>query len=259
MITPMSLRDLLDKPITGRGDLGLPDERVLRQAVAQLPPSTLAAGGRFWARLANWYLSNRKPWPPDGQIAAHWTPPQVNHFFWTARLNPHVVGAALEVEPGDVLAEMLGATVQGLLAIRWALLCSRCHQSAIEVPRLSDVPPEGSCELCQGPVKPDLATNVVATFTLHPSIHDPPLPNLPCPLPPPVKDLYLAEIMVGPGAECEFDVPVRLRPGEYVLWCPLTGCQASITVDTEAAAPPQGLRVLRGPPNPTPTTSTRPR
>lgn len=48
---------------------------------------------------------------------------------------------------------------------QWTSACAHHHQI---LPWPSCVPPEGSCELCQGPVKPDLATNVVATFTLHP-------------------------------------------------------------------------------------------
>eukprot|EP00667_Euglena_gracilis_P010091 EG_transcript_10267 len=210
-----------------------PNHRLLRDAAEELAAPSGPAALDFWTRFAEWYASMRPFWPLDGQFTRSWSAPQINHFFLTARLNPYVVACFLDEEVGVTLTQLVTAALEGLVVPRWALLCPWCSQSAVEVRALSAVPAQTTCFLCQVTFEADLATNVVVTFQMHPKVHTVPIQNLPCPLPPPMQQRYLCEVLVGPMVGCVYDVSLKLVAGEYVLCCPLSGRTAVLKVREE--------------------------
>ena len=208
--------------------------QLFEDIVTKLRSASTHGSSEFWTKFASWYPLHLPKWPADGQISRHWSPKEVTHFFTTIRLNPFVVACHLDMDVGTVLTELVKGVLQNLFVLRWALLCPWCTHSAYEAPSLGEIPSGTKCFLCDGDFEADLASNVVITFQVHPTIHNAPSDNLPCPLPLDMQKQYLGEIMVGPTVGKSYEASFAdMVVGEYKLCCMLSCRYCNLTVQGE--------------------------
>src|SRR5262249_15148307 len=83
-------------------------------------------------------------------------------------------GAALarqwEREPREVIETCLAAAREGLLVLRWDLICPRCHGAKALATSLDELPEDAYCPSCAVAFDRDFSRNVEVTFDPAPDI-----------------------------------------------------------------------------------------
>lgn len=85
-------------------------------------------------------------------------------------LRPYELAVAWGIDPKRLLRAFLLGTESGLFELRWAAICPVCRVSANEFGRLHETSSEVSCTTCTSNFTVDLASNLEATFRVHPAI-----------------------------------------------------------------------------------------
>ncbi|HEY5923434.1 MAG TPA: DUF5939 domain-containing protein, partial [Kofleriaceae bacterium] len=86
------------------------------------------------------------------------------------QIHPLEMAAAWRVDGRHTIEAFLHATRSGLTELEWQIDCPSCRVGAEAVPRLDAIRGRIHCDECNISYDVDFATNVHATFTVHPSI-----------------------------------------------------------------------------------------
>jgi class 3 adenylate cyclase len=86
------------------------------------------------------------------------------------RMRPRALARQWGVEPREVIETCLAAAREGLLVLRWDLICPRCHGAKVTVTSLDELPQGAHCPSCNMPFDRDFSQNVEVTFDPAPDI-----------------------------------------------------------------------------------------
>jgi class 3 adenylate cyclase len=90
-----------------------------------------------------------------------------------SRIRPLDLAEQWGVEGRDLLAVCLSAVVNGLLELRWDLVCPSCRTASDRQTQLSELPTAGHCQLCDLSYEIELDKAVEATFLPAPALRKP--------------------------------------------------------------------------------------
>jgi class 3 adenylate cyclase len=88
------------------------------------------------------------------------------------RLRVRPLARALHLDERALLAACVAAAHEGLLLLRWDVVCPHCRGLRTEVEHLGEIPGRGSCEPCGVDFETSDARALEITFRVHPSIRD---------------------------------------------------------------------------------------
>jgi class 3 adenylate cyclase len=80
------------------------------------------------------------------------------------RMRPRVLARQWGIDPRAVIETCLAAAREGLLVLRWDLICPRCHGAKAAVSSLDELPEGAHCPSCNMPFDRDFSRNVEVTF-----------------------------------------------------------------------------------------------
>jgi class 3 adenylate cyclase len=80
------------------------------------------------------------------------------------RMRPRVLARQWQAEPRAVIETCLAAAREGLLTLRWDLLCPRCRGAKAVAKSLDELPRGAHCPSCNIPFDRDFSRNVEVTF-----------------------------------------------------------------------------------------------
>ena len=80
------------------------------------------------------------------------------------RMRPRALARQWGMEPREVIETCLAAAREGLLVLRWDLICPRCHGAKAVATSLDELPQDADCPSCNLPFGRDFALNVEVTF-----------------------------------------------------------------------------------------------
>jgi class 3 adenylate cyclase len=80
------------------------------------------------------------------------------------RMRPRALARQWGAEPREVIETCLAAAREGLLVLRWDLICPRCHGAKAAVTSLDELPQGAHCPSCNMPFDRDFSQNVEVTF-----------------------------------------------------------------------------------------------
>ena len=80
------------------------------------------------------------------------------------RMRPRALARRWQVEPRQVIETCLAAAREGLLILRWDLICPRCRGAKAVVTSLDKLPKGAHCPSCNIPFDRDFSRNVEVTF-----------------------------------------------------------------------------------------------
>lgn len=86
------------------------------------------------------------------------------------RMRPRALARRWGAEPRDVIETCLAAAREGLLVLRWDLLCPRCRGAKFSVTSLDQLPQGAHCPSCNIGYSRDFSRNVEVTFEPDPGI-----------------------------------------------------------------------------------------
>lgn len=86
------------------------------------------------------------------------------------RMRPRALARQWGVPPRDAIETCLAAAREGLLVLRWDLLCPRCRGAKVSVASLDQLPQGAHCPSCNIDYGRDFAGNVEVTFDPDPSV-----------------------------------------------------------------------------------------
>lgn len=169
---------------------------------------------------------------------------------WLQRVRPLVLARQWQADEGAVVAMFLAAHNQGLLRLRWEVLCPRCRNASDVPDNLADLLHSVHCSTCNVDFEQDFSANVELTF--QPEAWLRPLPEGAfCMMGAPSVPHIKVQRHVGPGESLEIDPP--LRPGGYRLRTTQAGPQTDVDWDGEMGFPTvlaQDGDIIAGPPAP---------
>ncbi|MCB9596887.1 MAG: protein kinase [Sandaracinaceae bacterium] len=171
-----------------------------------------------------------------------------------ARIRPRVWARERGLDEAVALDALLLAAAEGLLEIRWDLLCPTCRiPSGIEesLRALSD---HGHCEACDLDFELDMARSVELVFRVHPGLRKADA-GVYCIGGPAHSPHVLAQLRLAPGER--FALDVTLEPGAFRIAGRGIPTRWSFTVDERAAFERWDL-ALRGGDSPRRARSLRP-
>jgi class 3 adenylate cyclase len=168
---------------------------------------------------------------------------------WLQRIRPLPLARRWGLDEMQVAALFLAAHHQGLLQLRWEVLCPRCRNAKDVPDNLADLPHTVHCSTCNVDFEQDFSANVELTFRPEPwlrALPDGAFCMMGAPSVPHIK----VQRNVGPGERLVIDPP--LAPGSYRLRTTQAGDQTDVDWDGEAGFPSllaEGGRIIAGPPS----------
>ena len=86
------------------------------------------------------------------------------------RMRPRALARRWKAEPRKVIETCLAAAREGLLVLRWDLLCPRCRGAKVSVTSLDQLPQGAHCPSCNIDYARDFSRNVEVTFEPDPRV-----------------------------------------------------------------------------------------
>ena len=126
----------------------------------------------------------------------------------------------------DTIEMCLQSVKDGLLELRWDLLCPRCRGAKATVTSLDRLPHGAHCDSCNIDYDADFSRNVEMTFHPYPAIREIPEGEF-CLFGPMSTPHVKVQVTLGPGERRS--IPARIAPGEYRLRTLETGGEAEFT------------------------------
>jgi adenylate cyclase len=161
------------------------------------------------------------------------------------RIRPYALADQLGLARRPFLESCLGATVGGLLELRWDVICPSCRTASRQLEDLAEIGDTGHCHLCDLSFGVDLDRSVEASFRPAKSVRDVPEIEF-CTGGPAVMPHVIAQAVVGPGESKVMSVPSDA--GRYRIYArgggqcaldvrPGSALEATITVGTDLLDP----------------------
>jgi class 3 adenylate cyclase len=88
------------------------------------------------------------------------------------RMRPRALARRWQVAPRQAIETCLAAVRDGLLTLRWDLVCPRCRGAKLSVTSLDQLPQGAHCPSCNIDYERDFAQNVEVTFEPSPSVRE---------------------------------------------------------------------------------------
>jgi class 3 adenylate cyclase len=88
------------------------------------------------------------------------------------RMRPRKLARLWHVSPREVIETCLGAVREGLLTLRWDLVCPQCRGAKVTATSLDQLPRGAHCPSCNIDFEGDFTRNVEVTFEPAPSVRD---------------------------------------------------------------------------------------
>ncbi len=168
---------------------------------------------------------------------------------WLQRIRPLALARRWGLDAMHVAGLFLAAHHQGLLRLRWEVLCPRCRNAQDVPDNLADLPHAVHCTTCNVDFEQDFSANVELTFQPEPWLR--PLPEGAfCMMGAPSVPHIKVQRHVGPGERLEIDPP--LKAGSYRLRTTQAGDQTDVDWDGEGGFPSllaENGRISAGPPS----------
>ncbi|MFC3226288.1 adenylate/guanylate cyclase domain-containing protein [Marinibaculum pumilum] len=167
-----------------------------------------------------------------------------------ARIRPLALAAAWQAPAAAVIALVLDAHREGLLGMRWELLCPRCRGGKAAVGNLYELPRGTHCPSCNIDYERDFTRNVELVFRPEPWLR-PLADGEYCLLGPATTPHVRVQHRLSPGESVELEA--ELAPGAYRLRSVEEGPERDIDWSGEAGFPEVVLTpeaVTQGPPAP---------
>lgn len=130
------------------------------------------------------------------------------------RIRPLALARRLGLDGEQVVAACLLAARDGLLDLRWDILCPACRIPGRVVDTLADLADHGRCDACDLDFAIDFAGSVELIFRVDPELRPVELRTY-CIGGPAHSSHVAAQVRVGPGERCELDL--QLADGQYRL------------------------------------------
>lgn len=128
------------------------------------------------------------------------------------RLRVRPLARQYAVDQDALLSAALAAANEGLLLLRWEVVCPHCRGLRGEIEHLGDVPTRGSCEPCGIDFDTADADVMEITFRVHPQVRDVP-DRIYCAAEPATKHHIRVQRRVDPGER--YVVDTLLARGRY--------------------------------------------
>jgi class 3 adenylate cyclase len=184
-----------------------------------LPPNALNRLERVLDRIAQSPNDHGLArWLADWILAA----PEVD----LERIRPLQLACKWGTAERDTIEMCLQSVKDGLLTLRWDLLCPRCRGAKVTVSALDQLPHGAHCAACNIDYDTDFARNVEMTFHPDPAIRDIATGEF-CLFGPMSTPHVKVQIALQPGEARA--VPARLAPGGYRIRTLETGGEAEFT------------------------------
>ncbi len=151
----------------------------------------------------------------DPDIAAKLTnfiataPPQV-----VAQIRPLALATQLELNSDDCLNACLYAAAEGLLMLRWEILCPTCRVSASAESLLSSIKDHTHCVACDYDFRSDLGESIELVFRAHPEVREVD-DAVYCIAGPEHSPHVAAQVRLEAGDRVELEV--KLAAGDYLI------------------------------------------
>ena len=169
---------------------------------------------------------------------------------WLQRIRPLTLARQWRVDEAAVASLFLAAHEQGLLTLRWKVLCPRCRNARDVPDNLGDLPKSVHCTTCNVDFEQEFSANVELTFQPEPWLR--PLPDgAYCMMGAPSVPHIKVQRNVDAGRTLEIDPP--LQPGGYRLRTTQAGDQVDVDWDGTGEFPTllaRNAKILAGPPSP---------
>src|SRR5712691_10718144 len=146
----------LDRLFREAADLALAD----REAALQLPPPTLSAAVRDRVAARARAVADQGYGAAD-RLAQHLLEAADSDV---ERMRPRALARQWGLPPRQVIETCLAAAREGLLVLRWDLICPRCRGAKAVVTSLDQLPQGAHCPSCNIPFDRDFSRNVEVTF-----------------------------------------------------------------------------------------------
>lgn len=144
------------------------------------------------------------------------------------RLRPLALARRWQVKPREAVELCLQSTREGLLSLKWSLLCPRCRVGKVNVTALDELPSGAHCPSCNIDYERDFARNVELAF--EPAAAVRPIDQGEYCLFGPMSVAHVKlQIRLAPGETRR--LPCRLAPGPYRVRTLEPGPQADIEVE----------------------------
>ena len=132
-----------------------------------------------------------------------------------SRIRPFVLADEWQKDRRDVLGVALSAVKEGLLELRWELVCPSCRVASGTVPTLSQLGEHGVCQLCDLDFGLDVDESVEATFSPSPAIREVDVGPYCIGGPARVPHVMVQEVLPANG---KATMPAPTEPGRYRLF-----------------------------------------
>ena len=149
-----------------------------------------------------------------------------------ASLRPLAMAEQLDVSGDAMIDACLIAASEGILSLRWDILCPTCRVSASTSDLLSEVNAHTHCEACDVDFQSNLASAIEMVFRVHPEIREANVGQY-CIGGPEHSPHVVAQVRVDSG-EC-LDLSVDLGVGDYLIRGPQLPRTQTIRVQSAAA------------------------
>jgi class 3 adenylate cyclase len=150
------------------------------------------------------------------------------------RIRPLALASNWGVGQREVVEMCLQAVTEGLLELRWDLLCPRCRGAKLNLDSLDRLPREAHCKSCNIDYESDFSRNVELTFRPAPSLREV-IDGEFCLFGPMSTPHVKVQVALEPGESKS--LPVRLAPGNYRLRTLETGEESDISYGGEGFPP----------------------
>jgi adenylate cyclase len=148
-----------------------------------------------------------------------------------SRIRPLDLAEQWGVDGRELLAVCLAAVVNGLLELRWDLVCPSCRTANDRQTTLAELPTAGHCQLCDLSYEIELDRAVEATFLPAPALRQPE-PGPFCIGGPMRTPHVVAQTILAPNGRVTLTAPDK--PGRYRIFV-RGGATAALEVKAEAS------------------------
>ena len=145
------------------------------------------------------------------------------------RMRPRKLARLWHVSPREVIETCLAAVREGMLTLRWDLVCPRCRGAKVTATSLDELPQGAHCPSCNIDFEGDFTRNVEVTFEPAPSVREIGAGGF-CLANPLVSDHIKFQWRVKPGHDKGF-IAVDLPDGDYRARTVEPGGTADFTIE----------------------------
>ena len=159
-------------------------------------------------------------------VLLDWAPQELSH------LRPLDVADRLGIDGAQMINACLMAATEGLLNLRWDILCPACRVSASTTELLSEINSHTHCEACDVDFQSNLGDAIEMVFRAHPEIRDVNEGQY-CIGGPEHSPHVVAQVRLQPG-EC-LELSLNLGEGDYLVRGPRLAQNGRVRVQTASA------------------------